>query len=199
MYIRQMPIPEARGWISATSAQLHLLLMSREILINKRFSTWLLIWSSKTHSYFSKGASAGVTVRRIQQKARIPGVSAPRGDLWAHQGMAECRALQPQSSLQTPFPCQICCCSVLSQRSSLGGSQAEQRTALNSDGCLEWEKKTTQDWKLLLALCQSHPKKSTRCWELCFRGEIQGKDHLAAAGSFQEDYKCMSSQVLSTE
>lgn len=42
---------------------------------------------------------------------------------------------------------------------------------------------------LSLDLSQSHSKRSTQCWELCFRGDIQGKDHLAAAGSFQEDSK----------
>lgn len=143
-YIRQqqMWIPETWGWMSASSAQLHLLLTSREILINKRFSTWLFIWSSKIHSYFSKGAAPDLTVRLFSAESLDSWGVNPKREFMgtSRHGWVQSTALLAAEAEQTantiPIPHLLLLCP---KRWSLGSSQAEQSTALNSDVYLEWE------------------------------------------------------------
>lgn len=145
MYIRwqQMRIPETWGWISACSAQLHLLLTSRQVLINKGFSTWLFIWSSKIYSYFSKGASPDLTVKLFQAESLDFWGVKPKREFkgtsrhgWVQSTALLAAAGSPRADCKHHSHFILLFCP---KRWSLGSSQPEQSTALNSDVCLEWE------------------------------------------------------------
>lgn len=120
MYIRQEQIwiPETSGWISASSAQFNLFLKSREIQINKRFDNWLFIWSSKIHSYFSRGASPDLIARLFQAGSLYSWIINPKWEfMWTSRNQSAAMPVVISSTRvyckHHHFPFNVCCCSVL--------------------------------------------------------------------------------------
>lgn len=120
MCIRQQQIwiPENSDWSSASYAQFNLLLKSREIQINKRFSNCLFIWSSKIHSYFSRGVSPDLTVRIFQAESLYSWViNSKREFIWTSRNPSAATLVVIRSTRvyckHQHFSFEVCCCSIL--------------------------------------------------------------------------------------
>lgn len=184
---QQISVPETSGWISASSAQFNLLLKSREIQKSKRFNNWLLIWSSKIHSYFSRGVSPHLIARLFQAGRPYSWVRNPKWEfIWtsSHQSTATLVVISSTKVYckHHHVPFSVCCSPLWDAPWGINKlSKAQPWIQICVWNESPWGGKPTWGWKLLwqghpaplLHRSQLHQKVSALCCqELCCRWEI---------------------------